>query len=51
MEKKEYKTPTLRVVQIENSDIICTSETPTATGYSLNDYEEAEEVSNSIWNR
>lgn len=53
MIKKEYNKPTLKVVQLDNTDIICTS----ARSFSINndevqDYGEEEEhqgVSRDIW--
>ena len=47
--KKVYIKPTLKVVMIENADLICTS----PTGYSINydDEDEVPTVSRSIWDR
>lgn len=53
MNKKTYKQPQLKVVQLDNSDIICAS--PDPRGLSINedvgDYEEEErpDVSRDIW--
>lgn len=50
MNKKEYKKPSLKVIQLDSTDIICTS------GYftmSLNDdvgeYDEGSGVSQDFW--
>lgn len=47
--KKEYKKPAIKVVVLENADIICTS----TTGYSINydDEDEVPTVRNHIWDR
>ena len=46
--KKVYIKPTLKVVMIENADLICTS----PTGYSVNyDDDEVPTIQNSIWDR
>lgn len=49
--KKVYIKPTLKVVMIENADLICTSQTP--SGYSINydDEEQVPTISESIWDR
>ena len=47
--KKVYIKPTLKVVMIENADLICTS----PTGYSINydDEEQVPTIYESIWDR
>jgi len=45
MKKKTYKQPEMKVVKLEQTDIICTSQFPNPQNES---YEEEEEV-NSIW--
>ena len=52
--KKVYIKPTLKVVMIENADLICTSQTP--SGYSVNYKDEDGEdgiptIFDSIWDR
>ena len=45
MQKKFYKQPEMKVIEIDSSDIICTSQFPSPQNER---YEEEEEV-NSIW--
>ena len=52
MKKKEYKKPSIRVVELEHtSSILAGSQTP--SGYSINYYDEEQvpTVQNSIWDR
>ena len=54
MEKKTYKKPTAKVVELESASILAGSQTP--SGYSVNYKDEDGEdgvptVQNSIWDR
>ena len=50
MEKKTYKKPTAKVVELESASILAGSET---SGYSVNydDEEQVPTISESIWDR
>ena len=51
MEKKTYKKPTAKVVELESASILAGSQTP--SGYSVNydDEEQVPTISESIWDR
>ena len=52
MKKKEYKKPSIRVVELEHTSyILAGSQTP--SGYSINydDEEQVPTISESIWDR
>ena len=51
MEKKTYKKPTAKVVELESASILAGSQTP--SGYSVNydDEDEVPTVQNHIWDR
>ena len=51
MEKKTYKKPTAKVVELDTESLLAQSQTP--SGYSVNykDEDEVPTVQNSIWDR
>lgn len=51
MEKKTYKKPTAKVVELDTESLLAQSQTP--SGYSVNydDEEEVPTISESIWDR
>lgn len=50
MNKKEYKKPSMKVVEIDSNDIICTSGISTMSlNEDVGEYEESSGVSRDIW--
>lgn len=51
MNKKEYKKPSMKVIQLLNTDIICGSPTTMSLNEDVGDYGEDERlgVSRDIW--